>query len=892
MQPAPILEARCRRKLGRGWILHAPTLEWQQCIDAPCVWEDAGLPRAFEGPVDYRLEFSVQPRATRRYWLHFGGVSYAVQGWLNETPIGYHRGIWDAFCWELTPALQAGLNQLRLQVIKNGGTQFPVPQVLSGFLPYVSSTFGGIWQPVYLFHTGEAWLSDLYVHGEADGTLHMEGFVAGEGTPDICLTLFNQHQLLYETRWQGVGRFEHQVRLSRVLPWSPDDPVLYRCRVEVWLDGALSHTVEQLVGFRTLQVDGTRILLNGQPFYPRGLLSWGWYLYTHAPAPPQKIAQRELRHLRELGFNMLKACLWVPPRHYLALCDQMGIALWLELPLWLPQMDAAQIEQVKCEYEAIVRQVRSHPSILIWTLGCELSQRFPQHTLGELYGLVKQLTGSPLVRDNSGGGECYGGALKEYADFADYHLYTDLPFVRTTFRAFLERIRPAAPWLQGEFCDHDTLRDFKSLRQQVKPRYLWWLESDPEVNPQGVRWFYETPFVEERLQQQGLDRYQARLVQGSRQELLVHHKFTLEQMRSLPGTSGYVVTGLKDTPIATAGLLDERSMPKVPSRAYKVFNSDTVLLLDWHRRRVWLAGGDRPANPDPFNHFGGQTLYPTLAVSHFGAPIQQAELRWRLRNRETLDAGEVQPVQLGGGQVEAIAMLELPAPAVRRPREHALEAELWADGRRIADNRWRLWLYPRPHWQEGLSKCALYDPDGSLIGLPALGEVFLPLARGQTPDLPLLLATRWADWMRDYLRHGGHILLILTDGASLVQEPLPFWREATHLLVSHPLFRQLGLRGYADERLFAFSTDRALHTEPSRLAIDPAAEWQSLWRRVDTRTGWATDYLAEVRLGNGRMLLTTLHFAGPLGDLPLSMQYHPAGQYWLYQMLRYLRPSR
>jgi len=891
MQPLPVLGSCSKRRLKHGWELHAPSLKVHRPVDVPCVWEDAGLPKTFEGPVEYRLALTLQPHKGRRYWLHFSGVSYEAQGWLNEVPIGHHRGIWDAFCWELTPALRKGLNRLRIEVIKNGGERFPVPQVLSGFLPYVSSTFGGIWQPVHLFHTGEAWLSDLFIRGEADGTLCAEGFVEGEGTPEIRLTLFDRRQPIYEASWRGRGVFKHETRLSEVQPWSPHSPTLYRCRVEVWLDGKLSHCVERHVGFRTLEVDGARILLNGQPFYPRGLLHWGWYLHTHAPAPPQQAAQRELRHLRELGFNMLKACLWVPPDAYLTLCDQRGVALWLELPLWLPQMNAEQIEQVKREYEAIVRQVRLHPSILIWTLGCELSERFPQGALGDLYTLVKQLTGSPLVRDNSGGGECYGGALQEHADFADYHLYTDPPFARSTFRAFLERLRSPAPWLQGEFCDHDTLRDFESLHQHVEPRHLWWLERDPQVNPQGVRWFYETPFVEERLRQQGVEQHLPLLVKTSRQELWVHHKFTLELMRSLQGTSGYVVTGLKDTPIATAGLLDERGMPKVPY-GYRVFNHDTVLLLDWHRRRVWLAGGDRPANPDPFNHFGGQTLYPTLAVSHFGAPIQEAELRWRLRDRCVLCSGVVQPVQLTGGQVKAITMLELPVPEVQRPRELELQAELVAEGRVVNHNRWRLWLYPRPNWRKSVGRCALYDPDGSLIGLPALGEVFLPLAKRQLPDLPMLLATRWMDWMRDYLRRGGRILLVLTDGASLAQESLPFWREAAHLFRLHALCMQLGLRDYAEERLFAFSTDRALRVEESRSEIDPDAEWRSIWQRVDARTGWVTDYLAEVRLGDGRMLVTTLHFAGTLGDLPISLQYHPAGQYWLTLMLRYLRPSR
>jgi hypothetical protein len=160
-----------------------PLHEWQLCalgrqlpIRVPSAWEDYGVPRAYEEPCDYRCTFEATPQSGKRYWLHFGGASYEARGFLNDAPLGVHKGIWDSFCWEITDALHAGENHLRVQVVKNGGASYPVPQVLSGFLPYVSCTFGGLWQPVYVLETGDAWLCDLWVRGEVDGRV----FVAGE----------------------------------------------------------------------------------------------------------------------------------------------------------------------------------------------------------------------------------------------------------------------------------------------------------------------------------------------------------------------------------------------------------------------------------------------------------------------------------------------------------------------------------------------------------------------------------------------------------------------------------------------------------------------------------------------------------------------------------------
>ncbi len=579
---------------------------------------------------------------------------------------------------------------------------------------------------------------------------------------------------------------------------------------------------------------------------------------------------------------MLKACLWVPSRAYLRLCDRLGLLVWLELPLWLPQMDAAQIAHATGEYAAIVRQVRNHPSIVLWTLGCELSARFPSDALGELYALVKRMTGSPLVRDNSGGGECYGGALQEYADFADYHLYGDAHFAGATFRAFLDTPRAPAPWLQGEFADHDTLRDFPTLRRSVPAEQLWWLSQDPAINPQGVRWFYETPFVEARLAQAGLTDAIPDLVQTSRREMTAYHKLVLETMRRLPDTSGYVVTGLKDTPISTAGILDERGELKIAPDEYAAFNADTVLLVDWHRRRDWIAGGDRAANPDPYNHCAGRTVYPRLSVAHAGAPLEGAVLRWRLETEHgAWQAGETHIGRITAG-VAFLAQAELTLPDAPTPTSVRFVAELVASsGAVISANEWQWGVYPAPAW-ESLGQVAIYDPTDALWGLPAPENFVRLTANDAPPPESILLTTHLEPSHAAFVAQGGRALWLLTAPTPDCIR-LPFWREAAHRFLPHPLWEHIPRPVHLDARLLAFSTDFALQGKAWQ-----GAPLQPIWQRVDTRTGYTHAYLAEATHGAGRLLLCTLHFAGHHGETPITLRYHPAGQYWLWAMLRYL----
>ncbi len=122
------------------------------------------------------------------------------------------------------------------------------------------------------------------------------------------------------------------------------------------------------------------------------------------------------------------------------------------------------------EYERLVRQARNHPSVILYSLGCELNRAIGPDILGPLFALVKSLGGDALVRDNSGSGGAYGGLLDEHAEYYDYHFYSDLQFFRGLIDEFSPRWRTAQPWLFGEFCDADTFRDLDDRRPTTDDR--------------------------------------------------------------------------------------------------------------------------------------------------------------------------------------------------------------------------------------------------------------------------------------------------------------------------------------------------------------------------------------------------------------------------------------
>lgn len=871
--------------------------------ELPGCWDELGAGRDLSGPVRYRRRVELPAGwQGRRVWLHFGAVSYACRVLVNGSEIGVHRGAWDAFRFEATEAVVAGSTaEIVLEIEKpaslSGGPdsaavpgRFPTREVLAGFLPFVwGHLFGGPWQSACLEATSGPVLTECHACGDEEGNYLFEGRLSEAGEAE--LSLFGPDgDLLLERRVRGE-HFRVTGRLDPAELWSPTAPRLYRLEIRsAEADAGEEPLWVQRFGFRSLRTDGTTLILNGAPLYPRMVLSWGWYPDSLHSNPGAARFRSDLERLRTLGFNGVKLCLWVPPRAYFEMADEIGMLLWLELPMWLPRASADFAAQTTLEYERIVRQVRSHPSLLIYSLGCELNDEIGAGLLGDLYRRVKLLAGDALLRDNSGSGEAYGGLLDEFADYYDHHFYSELQHFAPLLDHFTPRWRAVQPWLFGEFCDSDTFRDLRRLDSELGER-PWWAQRDSRLNPQGARWQFDLVDQESRLRALGLWHEGERFERVSYRSALLQRKATLEMVRARREISGYVVTGEADTPISTSGLWDDAGRAKFPAESFRVFNSDTVLLLGWGRNRAWLAGGDRAAFRDRHNHRSGERVRAHLIVSHYGAGCKAGTLRWQLLLEGGADVGEVvaageqrTAAPLGAGSVREIAIADFVVPELERPRRARLEAVLEVCGHMVA-NAWPLWLYPRAT-RSGLPPIGLVDPTGTLRGVE---ELLAPVAPEQATGP--LLASEWTAALADRVAAGADLLLLASgrDDDPLASVAMPFWREAIKLIEPHPAWGDFPHDGWVDLPFFPVASDRALDTGPLETA---GREHRPLLWRLDARTMARHAYATEFEHGRGRVLMTSLRLAGGSGDQPIDLLRNTAGSVLLVTWLRWLHGSR
>jgi hypothetical protein len=620
---------------------------------------------------------------------------------------------------------------------------------------------------------------------------------------------------------------------------------------EVWLKESAQATNDQRPSTRLL-VDNSRLYLDGEPFYIRGLLHWGWYPELGHHNAPEDVIRREVQGAKAMGFNLVKFCLWVPPHRYLDILQEEGMEAWLELPLWDPSSDPEKLEEIGQEIERIVRQYRHHDNIIVWTVGCELSHATPPEYRQYMVNLVKNLTGSPMVKDNSGGAEMYGGDLREFGDFFDYHPYCDTQFYPLVLDSLLPGPRPTDPILLGEFNDIDVHRDLERLHDEMP----YWASAMPELNDQGVRWQHDVPkFIRHSALATGDEHIRhERLMESSRRKSLFIRKTVQEWVRSRDPIAGYVITGWRDTPISTAGFFDDWDRPRFQPEETIDWNGPDVLFLIPTRRPPWVDGGNRPGWLDPYNHFVGQVFFRVGIHSESGA---EGGLSWKIVDEagKTIVRGAEPQVMVDDLKSTEIAQIPW---SCETPGAYELHVEFGG-----TKNAWKFYVEAKPEFPDW----RLSDPR-RLFGAVKFGEgpnqVFVDHVEG----------------LSSLLDEGGQAVVFLN---TIGTNPMPFWREAAYDFAANAPFTEEW------ERLLAVSGDSAL--DPAILAeiLPTGANTEILINRVDVRTYAEAPVMIRVSHPKGKAILTSLRPHGGLGVQPNGLARNPAGCALIRLMLDLLK---
>lgn len=349
--------------------------------------------RYYQGLVWYQRTFIARkPADDTRVFLRFGAADYAAEVYLNGKLLGRHRGGFTPFAFEVTRLLRAGSNQITVGV-DSARTDADVPPPVTDW-----ETYGGITRAVTLITVPDTFVDDAWVRLGKDGRIHADVRLDGLNAAgrDVRLKIEGMGHVDGVTDAKGIwrGSMEAPRELAR---WSPETPTLYDIRVE-----AGSDVLRDRVGFRTIEVRGSQILLNGQPVFLRGI---SMHEEELGRAPVRAITPEASRALLTeikygLNGNFVRLAHYPHSEVTTRMADELGLLVWSEIPVyWRVAWDnAATLGQARQMLRENIVRDRNRASIALWSVANETPVSDARNAfLRTLIGDVRALDDSRLV---------------------------------------------------------------------------------------------------------------------------------------------------------------------------------------------------------------------------------------------------------------------------------------------------------------------------------------------------------------------------------------------------------------------------------------------------------------------------------------------------------------
>jgi beta-galactosidase len=378
-------------RLDEGWQLNlAPGgAPWDAPSDAG-TWHPVAVPGepamqgfdvAFDSEFAYRLDLADPVREPGdRVVLRFDGVYSAARVWVNGEPVGEHVGGFTRFEFEIADCLAPGPNRIVVGVTDRSDS-------VSTASHYAFHPIGGILRPVSLVVLPPDHLARLHISTPIEdaasgrGRLHLD-FDAVAGDAELHLELrdpdggpvsgWDDHVVPIP----GSGSYQLEFPLRDLQLWSDESPRLYA--LSAVLRGEREVRYTRRVGFRSVRVEGNRLLLNDQPVLLRGINRHDLHPRL-GRASDGSLERRDLELFRDANINFVRTSHYPPPPELLEAADELGILVEVENGVcwagqfgWPATQDEPRFaEEYLGPLAEMVELHRNHASVVIWSIGNE-----------------------------------------------------------------------------------------------------------------------------------------------------------------------------------------------------------------------------------------------------------------------------------------------------------------------------------------------------------------------------------------------------------------------------------------------------------------------------------------------------------------------------------------
>jgi beta-glucuronidase len=347
------------------------------------VWyqRDVLIPRGWDG---------------RRIVLRFDAATHRATVWADEHEVGSHEGGYTPFECDLTDLAVPGETLRVTAVVNNELTWESIPPGVihdradGGRKQFYFQDFfnyAGLIRSVWLSMTPLERLTDLTLVTDLDegaGVVSYRAAVDGAGSVRTTLRDADGAAVADSEGPEG------ELRVPDAHRWEPGQGYLYDLQVDLVDGDELVDRYHQPVGIRTVRVDGTRFLINGEPFYFRG---FGMHedLNVRGRGHDDVSTLHDLELLAWLGANSFRTSHYPYAEEVLDLADRLGIvvidetaAVGLNLSVsggifgdvarttfTEETVGTAARDRHRQAIEELVSRDKNHPCVVLWSLANE-----------------------------------------------------------------------------------------------------------------------------------------------------------------------------------------------------------------------------------------------------------------------------------------------------------------------------------------------------------------------------------------------------------------------------------------------------------------------------------------------------------------------------------------
>jgi len=467
----------------------------------------------------YKAEFKAEAAGDERVWILFHGIDYQSIASLNGKEIFNHTGMFSRLLVDATPFLKKGAaNELTVKLLgqknRTHTPSFTVNDIeeqdqrrlvtktqMSYGWDFAPELIGaGIWDKVEMFKTGPVAIEDVGIHTQNSGAVSLDvdldsGIngkalvkvsVAPENFGDKKPVLVKEFPLDLKAG-KSTGNYQFTITNPRLWwTWELGDQNLYRLRIEVVAGDTTSDSAEETFGFK-------EVVWEQNPGAPEG---WKWVLKLNGKrlflrggnwVPPEALLgqlsderyEKLLKMARAANMNVFRV--WGGGNRerdiFYDLADRTGILLWQEFPFACIYVtgyptDDKFLGLVSQETGAIIRALRNHPSVLLYSGGNEFNVEQNAKVVEQMRQMVKQLDPARrFIAASPAEGDSHNwivwhqkGNLKDY--YLDEHaLMSEFGLQALPAVATLEKyISPNLRWPIGQVYEFHNLGKAKMMK--------------------------------------------------------------------------------------------------------------------------------------------------------------------------------------------------------------------------------------------------------------------------------------------------------------------------------------------------------------------------------------------------------------------------------------------